>query len=74
GSFGRKNAIFEVFRKALSDRWLHDYLSVIGRFTKSKFAKGKVSSRERLCFVVRKVMFQATKHNLWRGQSLPFAL
>ena len=73
-SFGRKERIFEVFRKVLSHKWLQECLSVIGRFTKSKFAKGKVSSRERPCFVVRKVMFQTTKHNLWRGQNLPFAL
>ena len=46
------NAFFEVFRKLLSDKWLHDYLSVNGRFTKSEFAKGKVSLRERPCFVV----------------------
>ena len=46
------NAIFEVFRKALIDRWLHKYQSVIGRFTKYKFAKGIVSLRQRLCFVV----------------------
>ena len=69
-----KTSFFYVFRKVLSYKWLQDYLSVIGRFTKSKFAKGKVSSRERPCFVVRKVMFQATKHKLWRGRSLPFAL
>ena len=69
-----KTPFFEVFRKALSDRWLHDYLSVIGRFTKYEFARGKVSLRERPCFVVWKVMFETMKHGLWRGQSLCFAL
>jgi len=34
-----KTAFFEVFRKALADRWLHGLLSVNGRFTKSEFAK-----------------------------------
>ena len=38
-------------------------------FTKYKFAKGKVSLRERPCFVVWKTMFEAMKHGLWRGQS-----
>ena len=68
-----KTSIFEVFPKMLIDRWLRGYLFVIVWFTKHRIAKGKVSSRERPCFVVRKVMFQATKHKLWRGQSLPFA-
>ena len=47
-----KTSIFDVFRNMLAARWLHDYSSVISRFTKSKFAKGKVSLRQRLCFVV----------------------
>ena len=42
-----KTAFFEVFRKVLADKWLHGYLSVNGRFTKYKFAKGKVLVRER---------------------------
>ena len=46
------NAIFDVFRKTLTDNWLREYLPVIGRFTKYKFAKGIVSLRQRLCFVV----------------------
>jgi hypothetical protein len=46
------NAIFEVFRKVLIDRLLRDCLSVNVQFTKSKFAKGKVSLHERPCFVV----------------------
>ena len=46
-----------------------DSPSVNWRFTKDKFAKGKVSLCERPCFVVRKVMFEAMKHGLWRGQS-----
>ena len=46
------NAIFEVFCKALNDKWLHGYSSVNGQFTKYEFAKGKVSLRERPCFVV----------------------
>jgi hypothetical protein len=46
------NAIFEVFRKALTDRLLYGLLFVNGRFTKYKFAKGIVSLRQRLCFVV----------------------
>ena len=32
--------VFEVFGKALTDRWLRDCLSVNGQFTKYKFAKG----------------------------------
>ena len=47
-----KTAIFDVFRKVLIDKWLRRYLSVNGRFTKYKFAKGKVSQRQRLRFVV----------------------
>ena len=47
-----KTPIFDVFRNALNDRWLHRFLSVNGRFTKSEFAKGKVSLHERPCFVV----------------------
>ena len=46
------NAIFEVFRKALIDRLLYGLLFVNGQFTKYKFAKGIVSLRQRLCFVV----------------------
>ncbi len=46
------NAFFEVFRKSLSSKWLHDYSSVIVRFTNNEFAKGKVSLRERPRFVV----------------------
>ena len=42
-----KTPFFEVFRKVLIDKWLHGYLSVNGRFTKSEFAKGKVLVRER---------------------------
>ena len=57
------------FHKVLIDRSLRDYLSVNVQFTKSKFARGKVSLRERPCFVVRKVMFEAMKHGLWRSQS-----
>ena len=58
GSWSRKStsvektAIFDVFRKVLIDKWLRRYLSVNGRFTKSEFAKGKVSLRERPCFAV----------------------
>ena len=47
-----KMPFFEVFRNMLSDRWLHGFKTVNGRFTKSEFAKGKVSLRQRLCFVV----------------------
>ena len=64
-----KTPIFDVFRKSLSDRWLHGFKTVISRFTKDEFAKGKVSLRQRPCFVVWKVMFEAMKHGLWRGQS-----
>ena len=64
-----KTPFFEVFRKVLADRWLRGYLFVIVWFTKHRIAKGKVSSRERPCFTVWKVMFEAMKHNLWRGQS-----
>ena len=74
GALGRKNAIFDVFRKVLTDKWLRDCLTVVWRFTNNGFAKGKVSLRERPCFIVWKVMFEAMKHNLWRGQSLPFVL
>ena len=38
-----KTLFFAVFGKALTDRWLRDCLSVNGQFTKSKFARGKVS-------------------------------
>ena len=48
----KKTPVFEVFGNSLTDRWLHGYLSVNGRFTKHRIAKGKVSSRERPCFVV----------------------
>ena len=47
-----KTPFFEVFRKVLADRWLRGYLFVIVWFTKHRIAKGKVSSRERPCFVV----------------------
>jgi hypothetical protein len=47
-----KTSFFEVFRKVLSDKRLHGYLSVNRRFTKNKFAKGKVSLRERPRFAV----------------------
>jgi len=52
GNSTEKTPIFEVFRKVLIDKLLHDYLSVNVRFTKSKFARGKVSLRERYRFVV----------------------
>ena len=52
GTSVEKTAIFEVFCKMLIDKWLHGYLSVNGRFTKDGFAKGKVSLRQRPCFVV----------------------
>ena len=42
-----KTPFFEVFRKVLIDKWLHGYLSVNGRFTKSEIARGKVLVRER---------------------------
>jgi len=58
----------------LTDKWLHEFKTVNGRFTKSKFAKGIVSPRQRYRFVVRKDMFEAMKHNLWCGESLPFAV
>ena len=69
-----KTPFFEVFRKVLTNKWLHGYLSVNGQFTNNKFAKGKVSLRQRPCLVVRKDMFEAMKHNLWRGQSLCLAV
>jgi len=47
-----KTPFFDVFRKVLNDKWLRDYLSVNGQFTKNKFAKGKVSLRERPRFAV----------------------
>ena len=74
GHSAEKTPFFEVFRKMLTDKWLHEFKTVNGRFTKSKFAKGIVSSCERYRFVVRKDMFEAMKHGLWRGQSLPFAV
>ena len=58
GSWSRKStsvektAIFEVFGNLLADRRLRGFLSVNKRFTKYKFAKGKVSLRERPCFAV----------------------
>ena len=67
-----KTAIFKIFGNLLADRRLHGFLSVNKRFTKYKFAKGKVSLRERPCFAVWKVMFEAMKHNLWRGHPLAF--
>ena len=42
-----KTSIFEVFRKVLIYKWLRGCLSVNGRFTKYKFAKDKVSLRQR---------------------------
>ena len=65
----KKTPIFDVFRKVLIDKLLHDCLSVNVRFTKSKFARGKVLLGERYRFVVPKDMFEATKHGVWRGQS-----
>ena len=47
-----KTAIFDVFRNVLTDRWLHGFKTVNGRFTKYEFAKGKVSLRQRPCFAV----------------------
>ena len=53
GSWSRKShsvektAIFEIFGNLLSDRWLHGFLSVNKRFTKSEFARGKVLVHER---------------------------
>jgi len=47
-----KTPFFEVFRKVLNDKWLHKLLYVNGQFTKSEFAKGKVSLRERPRFAV----------------------
>ena len=64
-----KTPFFAVFGKVLTDRWLHGYWFVNGRFTKYEFARGKVSLHERPCFVVWKVMFEAMKHGLWCGQS-----
>ena len=69
-----KTPFFDIFRKSLSYIWLRRLLSVNGRFTKDEFAKGKVSLRQRPCFVVWKTMFQATKHDLWCSQSLCFAV
>ena len=69
-----KMPFFEVFGKLLIDRWLRGYLFVIVWFTKYRIAKGKVSSCERPCFTVWKVMFEAMKHDLWRGQSLCLAV
>jgi len=39
GHLVEKTPIFDVFRKALTDKWLHEYKTVNGRFTKSKFAR-----------------------------------
>ena len=47
GTSVEKTPFFEVFRKVLADKWLHGYLSVNGRFTKSEIARGKVLVRER---------------------------
>ena len=47
GTSVEKTPFFKVFRKVLIDKWLHGYLSVNERFTKSEFAKGKVLVRER---------------------------
>ena len=70
----KKRHFFEVLHKALTYKQLHGFLNVNGLFTKSEFARGKVLVRESLPFVVWKTMFDAMKHNLWRGQSLPFAV
>ena len=48
----KKTAIFAVFGNLLTDRRLRDCLSVNWQFTKYEFARGKVSLRERPCFVV----------------------
>ena len=47
GRLVEKTPIFDVFRKALIDRWLHGFKTVNGRFTKNEFAKGEVLVRER---------------------------
>jgi hypothetical protein len=52
----------------LIDKWLHESLFVIERFTKSEFAKGIVSPRQRIGLALRKDMFKAMKHGLWDGQ------
>ena len=65
-----KTAVFEVFCKVLIDKWLHGYLSVNGRFTKYEFAKGKVSSCERPCFIARNISFDAVKAYLSRCETL----
>jgi hypothetical protein len=52
----------------LIDKWLHESLFVIERFTKSEFAKGIVSPRQRIGLALRKDMFEAMKHGLWGGQ------
>ena len=40
GALDENNAIFEVFRKSLTDKWLHGCPIVNGRFTKDGIAKG----------------------------------
>ena len=70
----KKTPVFEVFGNSLTGRWLRGYWFVNGRFTKCEFVRGKVSLRERPCFTVWKVMFEAVKHDLWRGQSLCLAV
>ena len=57
----------------------NEYLSIpffyrTAIITKSEFAKGIVSPRQRYRFVVRKDMFEAMKHGLWGGQSLCLAV
>ena len=47
-----KMPFFAVCGNSLTDRRLRDCLFVNGQFTKSKFARGKVSLHERPCFVV----------------------
>jgi len=47
-----KTPFFDVFRKVLINKLLHRFKTVIWRFTNNEFAKGKVSLRQRLCFIV----------------------
>ena len=70
----KKRRFLWFFGKVLTDRRLRRHWFVIGWFTKYEFARVKVSLRERLGFVVWKVMFEAMKHGLWCGQSLAFAV
>ena len=52
GHSTEKTPFFEFFCKMLTDKWLHEFKTVNVRFTKSKFAKGIVSPRQRYRFVV----------------------